>query len=181
MGHDVDFSHEAMTQAVNVDLANNIGNLFSRFITLARKRLGAQWQCNELPEPDAAGLRETITECAKAIQAGMEAGNPAIAARALTDSAAALNAFFQQQAPWQIRDATRLRAILGEIYHGLCDLTVMGLPFLPDAMARARRALGLVERASWLDIGRRRVVAHAREMTPLFPRCPPVDLSDKQP
>lgn len=170
LGQDVDFSDEDLVQTVNSDLANNLGNLFSRFTVLAARRLGAEWPCSPTAESAAVEIRETISRTGQTINAGFDAGNPAISARAFLESGAAINAFFQQQAPWQIADEVRLRAVLGEVYHGLCDLSVMGLPFVPDAMTRARTALGLDNDAAWEEIGRRHAVARVREAGPLFPR-----------
>lgn len=170
LGRDVDFSHEALIRSVNADLANNVGNLFSRFIALARKRIGPEWRCEAAFAPGDDALRDGIGRHARAMRIAFDAGNPAIAAREFVDAAASVNAFFQRQAPWQIDSQPRLATVLWVIYGVLCDLTVMGAPFIPDAIAKARLGLGVSAVPSWADIGVRRDSARTLPMAPLFPR-----------
>ncbi|HKI73729.1 MAG TPA: methionine--tRNA ligase [Pseudomonadales bacterium] len=168
LGQDVDYSSDTLVQTVNADLANNLGNLFSRFAGLASKRLAEAWRAPG--EPTAMLLRDNNRVRAVAIAMAFEAGNPPAAARAFIDAAAAVNAWFQQAEPWKVADEAGFAALLWGAYQVLADLTVMGTPFLPETMARARAVLGLPGDARWDEIGRCHETARAQPTGPIYAR-----------
>ena len=170
LGQDVDYSHEALVQAANTDLANNLGNLFSRFTALARKRLGSSWQAAGETPDSAVALRSVVRDKADGLAASFESGNPPGAARAFIEAASAVNAWFQQAAPWQIQDPNELATLLWSAYQVLADLTVLATPFVPETALKARLALGLTEPAAWRELDACRELARACQVVPIYAR-----------
>ena len=144
LGQDGSFSDEALLERTNADLANNIGNLFSRVAALVAKR-------PEGKVPDVAPLAdETLDAAAAAARAAYADSfarhDPAGALRALTEWADALNKFLVRREPW--RRAGRedecdgvLRAAAGQLAH----LALRLHPAMPAAAARLWATLGLPE------------------------------------
>lgn len=175
LGQDIDFARDNLVEVVNADLANNVGNLFSRFVALADKHFGGQWRRGEpLTDTDEA-LLAAVGDCAKRVEVAFEAGNPSVGARAFVDAAAAINAWFQQQEPWKVTGRGRLATILWTVHHALADLTVLGTPFAPETLTKARQALCLGAPA-WQQVGERRDTVLTQIMKPLYPRLDAVDL-----
>lgn len=170
LGQDLDFSRAAVESVVNSDLANNLGNLVSRFAKLANSRFPQGWQCH-FAAVASSGLPEQVGTCAREVQASFAAGNPAQGARSLIELSAGVNAWFQQQAPWQVEDREALAGILGLTHHVLADISVLASPFVPALCQGIRETLCLPASCSWDDVGeQRRNVRVATGQEPLYAR-----------
>jgi methionyl-tRNA synthetase len=78
-GPDGDFSYEGMVARYNADLANQLGNLFSRVATVVGKKCGG---IGPAPSPDSP-LAAVATEAYAAAAAGWAKPNPSEALEAL--------------------------------------------------------------------------------------------------
>lgn len=177
LGHDVDFSRRHVVRLLNADLANNLGNLVSRFIRLVERRCpqGFDFEIDELPG-DGAGLLSRIRESASEIERAMAAGDPARAARCFIGACGAVNTWIQQAEPWALTSEERLRGALWVIYQALSDVTILGWCFVPETMGRVRDGLCLGAPA-WDDIGVYNTRVRVRDVGPVFPRIDEVDLA----
>lgn len=170
LGQDLDFNRAQLVHGTNTDLANNIGNLFSRFTALGDQHFAGEWQRQSaLPAGDRE-LLATLAAAAGRIAGHFEQAEVAQAAREFVEAAARVNSFIQQAAPWQIPDRERLATLMWTLHHTLADLTLIGMPFVPETMARARAALCLSAPPAWRDVGRTRDVVATRHGAPLYPR-----------
>lgn len=142
LGLDGSYSDEALLERTNADLANNIGNLFSRVVALVGQKCGGvvpeegPLSDPELEEPAAAARAQYL--------AGFQAGEPASALRALTEWADALNRFLVRHQPWRTegREAD-CRAVLRTAVEHLAHLALRLYPAMPGAAAKLWGALGL--------------------------------------
>ena len=99
LGLDGSFSDEALLERTNADLANNVGNLFSRVTALIAK----------LPDskvPDAAPIVDEVLEPIAAASHALyvmsfSKHEPSSALRAVVDWADALNKFLVRTEPWR--------------------------------------------------------------------------------
>ena len=138
-GQDGSYSEEAIVTRCNADLANNLGNLAQRCLSIIAKACGGV-----VPSPGA----ETVAEAAliasvAAAEAGMHAAmrdlGLHIALDAIWSAARDANQYFADQAPWSVRktDPERADTIL---YHAadairrIAILTRWAIPGGADAL-----------------------------------------------
>ncbi len=137
-GNDGDFSHLAMANRINGDLANDFGNLAQRVLSMVNKNCSAM-----VPQPDpmtdddramlaaAHGLHGEISESME-VQAFHEALD-----RMWTVVRAA-NGYVDHQTPWKLRkeDPGRMNTVLYVLIETIRHLAILGQPFMPDACGR---------------------------------------------
>lgn len=143
---DGDFSEERLIEAHNADLSNQLGNLFSRALGIAR-RAGLQ----ELPlKPDTSN---EVWKQAIALEENVGAALERFAIHDALDSVVELlseaNRYFTTSEPWKLvrqtdsnREAVNgLKDILGTVF-GVVEIVALTLaPFIPDGSERLREAL----------------------------------------
>jgi len=174
LGQDVDFNRANLVRLVNADLANNLGNLVGRFVALAQRCFGEDFEVSPYVRCEAdRALLEALGRNADVIEHAMAAANPARGARTFMRAAAAVNAYFQEQEPWRLEDRDRQITVLGVVYQALCDLTVLGRCFVPSVCTRVRRILYLPPVPAWGDTRRQCTRVRTRPADPVFPRVDP--------
>lgn len=142
LGQDGSFSDAALLERTNADLANNIGNLFSRVTALIGKLPGGRVPGGDPLVDDALGAASGSARAAH--RSSFARHEPSGALRALTEWADALNKYLVRREPW--RRAGRepecdrvLRTAAGD----LAQLALRLHPVMPAAGARLWSALGL--------------------------------------
>ena len=135
--HDGDFTWERLWAAYETELANQLGNLLSRVVTLSRRhRIGANAR-SEL----AADLVERSLDLTLAF-------NPQQALREIWSVIITANAYVSEQAPWQLAkdgDHERLRDVLGELCAALRAIGQALAPLLPHTSERLLASLTATE------------------------------------
>ena len=137
-GNDGDFSHQAMVNRMNGELANDYGNLAQRVLSMIAKNCDAQ-----VPEPGAlsdddeamlaaaAGLLDTLRAKmdVQAFHEGLEAIWVVIRAA---------NGYVDAQAPWQLRkdDPDRMKTVLYVLAEAIRQLAMVTQPYMPEASNR---------------------------------------------
>uniref|UniRef100_UPI004057819F methionine--tRNA ligase n=1 Tax=Candidatus Electronema sp. TaxID=2698783 RepID=UPI004057819F len=150
-GRDASFSKEAIFERRNSDLANDIGNLFSRALTML-----AKYAETKVPQPDEAAVTEEDRVLISAIEkmladytACMNGFEFHRALQAIWEVIGMLNRFIVTNAPWELaKDAAqagRLRTVLYFLAESLRILALVLRPVMPTAAAKMAAALGLSE------------------------------------
>jgi methionyl-tRNA synthetase len=151
-GQDGSFSFDALVQRYNADLANRLGNLASRTLTMIKRYFDG-----DVPAPaqsDAPAVRdETIAETArKAISdytAFFDQQQFSRALEAAWGLVAAVDKYIVENAPWLLGEKTddesraRLATILYTSAEALRIVTALAHPIIPDATAKIWSQLGL--------------------------------------
>lgn len=156
-GADGDYSEEALIRRINVDLANDLGNLVHRTLAVLERFAGGR-----IPEPSAAAddgqLSRQLEATAGQVAAAMDNLALQDATGAIFRLVGAANKYIDREAPWDLakdpgrRD--RLHTVLYNLAETLRAVAVMLSPFLPEAPARIWQQLGLtadIAEATWRD------------------------------
>jgi methionyl-tRNA synthetase len=175
-GQDGNYSHEAIVNRINADLANDLGNLAQRSLTMVARAFGGV-----LPKPAAfSAADQTILDAADAM---VGKARDAMATQQLHQVLNAVwavvadaNRYFAGEAPWALAktDPARQGTILYVTAEVLRQIAILALPFMPDAAGKLLDLLAVPagERAfSFLD-GAHRIAAGPKlpAPAPVFPR-----------
>jgi methionyl-tRNA synthetase len=142
-GQDGSFSYDALIQRYNADLANGLGNLASRTLTMIRQyRAGAI--------PDSAGAEYTADYARTAVESFIESFDRFEFSRGLEGAWAflsVLDKFIVERAPWKLAKDPGSRALLDEtLYTAAESLRIIcGLlyPVMPETTAKIWNQLGM--------------------------------------
>lgn len=144
-GQDGNYNHEAIVARINADLANDLGNLAQRSLSMIAK----QYQ-GVLPEPGA------FTDNDKAILAQAD-GMIALARAAMATQqihqalnavwavVAEANRYFAGEAPWALAktDPPRQRTVLYVTAEVVRQIAILAQPVMPEASAKLLDILGV--------------------------------------
>jgi methionyl-tRNA synthetase len=146
-GQDGDYSREKLTNRVNADLANNLGNLAQRSLSMINKNCdGKVPELGALTEADQAMIDEAsaaIDDARKAMDEQLvhEATGAIIAALSLA------NNYFAGQEPWALKktDPIRMATVLYVTADTVRRLTIPMQAFVPVSAARLLDQLAVPE------------------------------------
>jgi methionyl-tRNA synthetase len=143
-GEDGHYSHAAIVERTNADLANGIGNLAQRSLSMIAKN------CSGLmPSLAAAGeaevaLREELATEARIYRAEMAALRLNRGLEALMAMVAAANAYFADAAPWALKgDHDRRATVLATTVDAVRRIALLAQPAMPGATAKLLDQLGV--------------------------------------
>jgi methionyl-tRNA synthetase len=138
-----DFTIERLVAAYNRDLANTLGNLVSRALTLSRR--DAAWRTATTTGDVGEALRAQAAALAAAVDDALARYDFRSACAAIVALAEAGNRFIETEAPWQLARkaeagdddaAQRFEAVIDAVLTA-CRVAADELrPFLPDGAAR---------------------------------------------
>jgi len=147
-GQDGDFSQNTMVTSLNSDLANGIGNLLSRTLTMIERF--ADGNIPASGPPALSELEEKIARAATQLPATLERGFHALTFRdnlqAISELVSLCDEYIDKAAPWKLaknpEDAPKLKTVLNHSARALRLLAVLLHPFMPQAMEQLARQLG---------------------------------------
>ena len=137
-GNDGSYSHEAIIHRINSDLANGIGNLAQRSLSMIAKNCDAQVPDNSaMTDEDKALLASAINALAMAKDAmGRQAINKALEAIFVTVSEA--DRYIDTMAPWTLKktDPERMKVVLYTMAETVRRLGILLQPFMPQSAGK---------------------------------------------
>ena len=141
-GQDGDFSRRALIQRLNSELADALGNLANRTLSLLQRNAGAILPA-EVP-PDALWADHLAGLAAKVGEA-LELQQFHIALEHIMGAVRAANVHITEQAPWSLNktDPERGRAVLRGLHDALRVFATLLQPFMPTTMAAMLDQLGV--------------------------------------
>ncbi len=138
LGADGHFSYEGFQTRYNADLANDLGNLAHRALSMTRNWLGGTTPAVEAPTELETALQTLAAEAAAAYAAGMDNLQFKQALDALWELVRAGNKYVDTTAPWALNkkgDTARLATVMRTVLE-LCNLVGgLLLPVMPARMA----------------------------------------------
>jgi methionyl-tRNA synthetase len=173
-GQDGNYNHEAIVARINADLANDLGNLAQRSLTMIAK----QYQ-GRVPAPGAFSDSDKaiLGQADAMLVAAREAMRSQLihqALNAIWATVAEANRYFAGEAPWALAktDPARQATVLYVTAEVVRQVAILAQPVMPQACARLLDLLGIGEDArDFAALGSR--IAAGAELPPpsgVFPR-----------
>jgi methionyl-tRNA synthetase len=137
-GQDGNYSHEAIVNRTNADLANDLGNLAQRSLSMIAKNCGGKVPAKgSLSQAD----QDILSSCEAALKTARKAmGEQAIhtALGAIFGVVAEANRYFAAQEPWALRksDPARMETVLYTTAEMLRRIGILCQPFIPGSAAK---------------------------------------------
>lgn len=146
-GQDGSYSHEAIVQRINADLANDLGNLAQRSLSMIGKN-------NEGRVPQWSAFTEADRILMTAADALVDECRGAMKSFALHTMLAAIwrlvadaNRYFASEEPWRLKktDPDRMNTVLYVTAEVLRTIAILTQPVMPTASAKLLDILGVAE------------------------------------
>ncbi|MBT4856434.1 methionine--tRNA ligase [bacterium] len=142
---DSPFSLQDLEGRINSDLANEMGNLLNRMVTLAKRggldlvSVPADWSEASLK------LQADAQKMVKDVQDYLDTYSLHMAYAEVKRFVAAVNAYFHAQEPWKLvkSDPTKFAEVISATAHSLYVIGVMYWPVMPDKMQALLSAIGV--------------------------------------
>jgi methionyl-tRNA synthetase len=180
-GQDGSYSEEAIITRINTDLANELGNLAQRSLSMVAKNLGGV-----VPEPgefSAADteLLKTAEGLLERVRASFDGQAMHLALEAIWLMLGEANKYFSAQQPWVLRksesdaDQARFRTVLYTTCEAVRIAALLVQPVMPESAAKMLDLLGQTEdqRAFTAIDARLAPGTVLPAPTGVFPRYPP--------
>ncbi|MDE2384987.1 MAG: methionine--tRNA ligase [Alphaproteobacteria bacterium] len=173
-GQDGSYSHEVIVARMNADLANDLGNLAQRSLSMINKNCNAAVPaCGALSENDKAMLAQ-----ADAMLAEVRQHHAAYAISKAMDViwkvVAEANRYFAGEAPWALKktDPAKMETVLYVTAEVLRMVGLLVQPYVPQAAAKLLDALAVPENARGFDsfAARLKQGTSLPPPQPIFPR-----------
>jgi methionyl-tRNA synthetase len=159
-GLDADFRESALVARYNGDLANNVGNLVSRTLSMLARYSGGEVPAGARPEPIDRTVAEAFAEADVEMEKQMSELAFGRALEALFRATDRANKYIVQTAPFTLakkpEEKPRVDTILRELAIALRETARLAAPFLPDTARRIADLLAMpldriAERRRWGD------------------------------
>ncbi len=182
---DGEFSWKRFEELYNSDLANNLGNLYSRVVKLITQNYDGQLEGTAGLEPGVIYTEVDTETTAKQVQTHIEACqyNQALQ-RIWLQVLNPTNQYLDDTAPWKLvkTDKTAAKRVLYDTAEQLRAVSILLKPFLPRAAETIYSSFNFPE--PWAEVSYEEVWSHARQgedlkvlaplhdgkVKPLFPR-----------
>ena len=162
-GKDGDFSVQAMIQRMNSDLANDLGNLSQRVISMIFKNCECVMPALPAsPSPEDTAILDACDALLDQVRIHIDQQSFHEALRCVWDVIADANRYVDSQAPWGLKktDPDRMKEVLAVLAEIIRQVAILAQPFMPQSTAKILGQLGVFDDArgfETVEIGRAHV------------------------
>jgi methionyl-tRNA synthetase len=144
-GNDGVFSHKALVGRMNTELANDLGNLAQRTLSLIARNCEGRLPGRGETTADDSELLAAADNLPASLRERMDRQALGEALEEVWKVVRAGNAYIDRQAPWALRktDPVRMTAVLRVLADALRTIATVLQPFMPGSMARMLDQLGV--------------------------------------
>jgi methionyl-tRNA synthetase len=139
-GNDGDYSRQNFLTRVNAELANNIGNLAQRSLSMIHKNCGGEILVND----EAKFFAKTADENRKLIENFMKDFSFDKALAAITEFATLTNKNFNDSAPWNLKKENKISEMNVALYAAAESIRIIAILLLPFEPQSANKILDLL-------------------------------------
>ena len=148
-GADGSISYKGLATRINVELANDLGNLAQRSLSLIARNLGGVLPGRGVDTEEDLALLNAANALPAAVRACMERQTFNEALDEIWRVIRAANGYIDRQAPWALNKTDKRR--MGEVLRVLVDtiraIATLLQPFMPTSMSNMLEQLGVPEHA----------------------------------
>lgn len=145
-GQDSSFSEEALVGRLNAELANDLGNLFNRTLSMTHKYFGGQ-----IPRPDVedtldAEIKSVGRDAMQAFQDNYSNFRFSRALEGLWELVRGLNKYIDETAPWTLfkeENTGRLQTVIYVLLENMRKIAVHLWPVMPESSEQMLKQLGI--------------------------------------
>jgi len=182
-GQDGSFSFDALVQRYNSDLANGLGNLASRTLTMINRYFKGEvpYPSNAAHTPAEAAIEDAAKKTISAYDAFFDQYQFSRALETAWSLVSAVDKYIVENEPWALGEKSdeesraRLATVLYTSAEALRIVTALAHPVMPDATAKIWTQLGLGDIRKFdltqLQWGQLRLGTKLGEIQAVFPRA----------
>lgn len=156
---DGDFSRARLIQHYNDELANDLGNLLNRVVSMTNR-----YRKGEIPQPGPAyeyeeDLQRVALETKLSAESLLESWEIGAALNAIWTFVKRANQYIEQREPWKLaRQADKAEELDSVLYHAAEAVRLLSIylaPFIPSSSNRINSQLGLrdIREDAWREVG----------------------------
>ena len=177
-GNDGNFSRDALITRINSDLANDLGNLLHRTVSMIEKYHGGVVTNTGVIEAVDEDLMALVKTTAESFEKDMDAMEINSAIKGVWALISRANKYIDETAPWILAKdeakAARLQTVMYNLAETLRVVAILVAPFIPSTSPKIYTQLGLEVPAEFLltdaEFGKIADGTKVQKGEPLYPR-----------
>ena len=154
LGSDGNFSRDALITRINADLANDLGNLLHRTVSMIEKYHGGRIHKTAVADELDQDLISLAAQTVESYQYAMDNMEINTAIKSVWSLISRTNKYIDETGPWLLaKDAakvTRLQAVMYNLAEVLRIVAILIAPFVPHTSPKIYKQLGLAAPAEFL-------------------------------
>ena len=149
LGQDGNFSRDALIGRINSDLANDLGNLLHRTLSMTLKFQGGVVKAPAGESDVDRSLKEDARETVAFVERNMEDMQLSLTIKKVWAFISRANKYIDETAPWALAKDPAKKQELANVLYNLTEalrvISVLISPFMPTTAVRIWQQLGLVQ------------------------------------